>query len=508
MELKLEREHISGYDMVLNTGMHQEETLETIVPDACPDILRIVDAGGQVCLSGKNVYDGGLSVSGTVKGWVLYQPEDREDLCRVAVQLPFTAQVEVPGLKGRGQCVVTPCLRGMDARALNPRKMLVRADIGIVVQAFQPQEHMLCSGITCEDACAVQQRTREHMACITAAVEEKEFTFYDELRLTAGPAGRAEVLCVQAEAYCTESKVIGSKLLFKGEVALRIRYQVEGELCSMRCPMVFSQIMEVAQIGEEADCDLMMCITDIEYVPAGEDGRTINVTLELLGQAVVRDRHHITLLQDMYSTAYSMDVEQENYTVHRLLDSAVRSQSVRELLDTGGAVVKNVVDSTVTVCQIQQVREDNQLAITAELRVNLLYMNEQDKIESISRPITVSGRMDVLRTDVCLCRCQCPGEVFAVPAAGGVEVRFNVEFHCVIIRPQSVSVVTGASLGEPKGSRSVGQPSVVLRMAGPGEELWDVAKACCTTSERIRSANRLEGESLPMGKMLLIPSVR
>ena len=507
MELKLEMEHISGYEAVLDTVVSQEETLETIVPDACPDILRIVDAGGQICLSGKNVYDGGLSVSGTVKGWVLYQPEEREDLCRVAVQLPFTAQVEVPGLQGRGRCVVTPCLKSVDTRALNPRKMLVRADIGLAVQAFQPQEHVLCSAITCEEACAVQQRTRDHMACVTAVVEEKEFTFYDELRLSAGPAGRAEVLCVQAEAFCSESKVIGSKLIFKGEAVLRIRYQVEGELCSMRCPMAFSQIMEVSQLGEEAECDLSVCLTDLEYVSAGEDERTLNVTLELLGQAVVRDRQQMTLLQDVYSTAYDMDVEQGSYTVHRLLDGAVRSQGVRELLDIG-AMVKSVVDSSVTVCQVRQSREDDQVSVSADLKVDVLYMNEQDQLESASRTITVSGRMDVLRTDVCRCRCQCPGEVFAVPAAGGAEVRFNVEFQCVVTRPKSVSVVTGAKLGELRGIKQAGQPSVILRMAAPGEELWDIAKACCTTGEQIRSANRLEGDTLPAGQMLLIPSVR
>ena len=46
MELNLEREHINSYDMLLDTSVYQEETLETIMPDACPDILRIVDAGG------------------------------------------------------------------------------------------------------------------------------------------------------------------------------------------------------------------------------------------------------------------------------------------------------------------------------------------------------------------------------------------------------------------------------------------------------------------------------
>ncbi|MBE6973058.1 MAG: DUF3794 domain-containing protein [Ruminococcaceae bacterium] len=507
MELKLEWEHINGYEMLLDSGIYQEETLETIVPDACPDILRIVDAGGQICLSGKNVYDGGVSASGTVKGWVVYQPEGGDDLCRVAVQIPFDGQLEVPGLQSNGRCVLVPTLKRLDARALNPRKMLLRADIGIGVQAYANREQMLCSGITCGQECAVQQRTQTHIACVTAAVEEKEFTFYDEVRLAVGPSGRAEVLSVQADAYCTESKVIGSKLIFKGEAVLQIRYQVEGELCSMRCPMAFSQIMEITQTGDDAQCDLTMCVTDVEYTAAGEDGRTINVTLELLGQAVVRDRHNIILLQDVYSTTYDMQIGQEKYTVLQIVEDTMRPQSVRELLETGSAV-KNVVDCSVSVGQVRQNRESGQLAVSAELNVCVLYMNEQDQLEAVHRPLTVSGHLDIADGDRCVCRCQCPGEAFAVPGVGGVEVRFNVEFCCLTARAQEVGVVNSAKLGEPRESKGAGHPSVVLRMAAPGEELWDIAKTCGTTCEQIKKANCMDSDNLPCGQMLLIPSIR
>lgn len=507
MELNLEREHINSYDMVLDTSVYQEETLETIVPDACPDILRIVDAGGQVCLSGKNVYDGGVSVSGTIKAWVLYQPEERRDLCRVEVKLPFTVQTEVPGLHSQGRCVVTPCLRGLDARALNPRKMLVRADVGLALQAFQPREQALCRGISCQESAGIQQRTAQHVAYMTAAVQEKEFTFYDEVHLSVGPGGRAELLSAQADAWCTEAKVIGSKLIFKGEAVLQLRYQVEGELCSMRCPMAFSQIMEVAETGEEADCELAMCVTDVECALAGEDDRTLNVTLELLGQAVVRDRCPLTVLQDVYSTAHHMTVEQDTCSMHQMVENAVRPQSVRELLETGTAV-KNVIDAAVNVSQVRQNREDGQMVLSADLRLNILYLDEQKLPQTLNRILTVSGRLDLPSQCSCRCCCQCPGEVFAVPTAGGVEVRFNVEFHCLTTRQQAVSVVTGAKLGEPRGAQQGSQPSVVLRLAGPGEELWDIAKAYSTTQERILQANQMEGDALPTGQMLLIPSVR
>ena len=96
----------------------------------------------------------------------------------------------------------------------------------------------------------------------------------------------------------------------------------------------------------------------------------------------------------------------------------------------------------------------------------------------------------------------------AAPAAGGVEVRFTVEFHCLTTETSAVPAVTSAQLGEPRNAGEGVRPSVVLRMPAPGEELWDIAKAHGTTMEQILQANELEEEALPYGRMLLIPSTR
>ena len=45
--MEFERDTIISYETVAETTLCQEETLESIVPDACPDILRIVDVCGQ-----------------------------------------------------------------------------------------------------------------------------------------------------------------------------------------------------------------------------------------------------------------------------------------------------------------------------------------------------------------------------------------------------------------------------------------------------------------------------
>ena len=57
MELEFDRDVIQGYEVLADGTVCQEETLESIVPDACPDILRIVAVCGQAALNGKQARD-------------------------------------------------------------------------------------------------------------------------------------------------------------------------------------------------------------------------------------------------------------------------------------------------------------------------------------------------------------------------------------------------------------------------------------------------------------------
>ena len=63
MELELERTEWSGYDAVLDAAVCREETLEAIVPDACPDILRICDVEGAAYLAGKEAQEGRICLT-------------------------------------------------------------------------------------------------------------------------------------------------------------------------------------------------------------------------------------------------------------------------------------------------------------------------------------------------------------------------------------------------------------------------------------------------------------
>ncbi len=505
--MEFERDTIINYETAAEVTLCQEETLESIVPDACPDILRIVDVCGQATVSGKQAREGAAQVTGMVRASILYQPEGGGGLRRMEVGLPFTCQAEAPGLTERGTVLASPRLRGAEARALNPRKVLLRVDLAVDITACQPVERPVCIGVKDsgeEGLCQRQFRGENYQLC---AVQEKPFTFSDQVRLQ-GTGESPMLLAVRAQPVCTESKLIGSKLIFKGMVELYLLLQeAGGGLSASHESLPFSQIIEVAGAGEEGECQVEVEVASLQCDQLPGDGREMDVNLELLAQAQVYCRRPVTLLQDLYSTSSLMEVERENQRLCRLTEQSVRPQAVRELLETG-ELVRSVVDARLTLGQVRRNREGKELVLTTEGCVTVLYLDENELVQCVRRSLPVTCRLECPEGARCSCTCVCPGEVFAAPAAGGVEVRFTVEFHCLATETAEVPTVTSAQLGEARNAGEGQRPSVVLRMPSPGEELWDIAKAHGTTMEQILQANELEEDCLPTGRMLLIPSTR
>lgn len=506
MELEFDREVTHCYEVAASGTVCQEETLETIVPDACPDILRIVAVCAQATLNGKLARDGLAEASGSVRAVVLYQPEEGGGLRRLEAALPFTSQMDAPTLTQQGMVSACARVRGAEARALNPRKVLLRVDLAVEITAFQPTEHMCCQSVLESEEHKVEQMIAQAETYQLSAVQEKPFTFTDQIRLNGGQGEGMEVMACQAQPVCGECKLIGSKLIFKGTVELQLLVQeAGGALTPYRESMPFSQVMEIPGVGEGSECQMDLELTQFTCLPSGEDGRSVEVTLDVLAQAQVWCHRPMQLLQDLYSTAWETQVAREEHTLWKLLDQSSRAQNVRELLETG-SLPRSVVDSWVNLGEITQSREGNEVVLTGPALVTVLYLDEEENLQAFQRTLPLSCRVEAPAGAVCRCHLLCPGEVFATPAAGGLEVRFTAEFQFQLLQPQRALAVSSAVLGEPRGKQEGQQPSVVLRLAAPGETLWDIAKAYATTQHQILQANQLEEGSLPTGKMLLIPS--
>lgn len=508
MELEFERETLRCYELAADLTLCQEETLESIVPDACPDILHIADVCGQAMLGSRQAKEGLAVVTGTVRAAVLYRPEGGgPGLSRMEVSLPFTCQAEAPGLTEAGAVLARVRLKTAEARALNPRKILLRADLAVELTAWQPVERRVCCGAA--ECCgeSLCQRREQYSCCPVTAVGEKPFSVQTDLRLPAAQGESLQCLALQVQALCSEHKRIGSKLIFKGSLLLSCLLQnAAGGLTAQQEAVPFSQVMEAPE-GEDGGCDpILIQVADVKTEPDPEGG-TLRVTVELVAQGELRCRRTVTLLRDVYSTRCQMEVRTARQPLCLGNESFVRTVPVRELIDTERPI-RSVVSAWVALGSVTQGEEKGRTALSAQVCVSVLCLDEEEQVQTLTKTIPVPCPMDGLPAGAALrCRVFCPGEVFAAPVAGGMELRFSLEFRCLAVQCGEVSFVESAVLGEARGQEGR-RPSLVLRRAETGESLWDLAKQYGTTTERIAQANGLEGETPPAHRMLLIPGAR
>lgn len=508
MDLQLNRTELSGFDTAANTTLFSEETLECIVPDACPDVLRILDTSGLVCIKSKEAGEGRVELRGVIRASVLYLPDGEEGVRKVEVSIPFTCSSDVPGTRPGCPITISPRLLSADARLLNPRKLYLRAELAVGLEVFVPNTTLYSMGTQQNEALGVEQRQESCQAYLVTSVQEKPFTFSDDLPLPGSKPDLDEVLQQEVALLCTESKVIGNKLIFKGQVELTILYQgTDLSLNTASFELPFSQIMEVNEGGEEADCDLELFLTDLSCQTDGEDHRLLTVSIGILAQAILREEKRMELVSDLYSTIYTVECEEQEDVFHRLSERGVRRQSVRTVLEVPVGV-KSVLDCRLAIGMVSQSWSGATMTLSADVRAVILYLGEDDNLYTIARPIPTECQLELEPDCQCPCHCTCPGELFATPTSEGIEVRFPLDFYYRSETRRTVREISAARLDQEAPLDGSKRPSIVLRRLEAGEELWDIAKGYHTTIRDIMGANELSEESVPVGRLLLIPKKR
>ena len=328
MELELSKMPMEGYACPLETTLYQEETQESIVPDACPDISRVLCTEARAQVEHKECVEGKLECAGTVRVTVVYLPDGEDGPRHMELSIPFRCAAN--GSVGPGSIAgVDPRVTAAETRVLNPRKVLCRVELAVVCRGWSPREETLC--VPCEQtACALEQRVEELESDTAVAVCEKSFAFADDVTLPPSFPPAAELLGHRLELRCHEAKVIGSKLIFKGEAVLQCRYRtVENALALGRWELPFSQIIEAGEVEEECSCSLELTQRESQVTLSGDaEGRTLGVHMELHAQAVLFQQRPVRLFTDAYSLTHDLSVERESRTLTQLREEREVSSCV------------------------------------------------------------------------------------------------------------------------------------------------------------------------------------
>lgn len=504
MEFQFEPVTCEFLQEVLFAPISQEETGETIVPDSCPDVERVLDAFGSVVLRGKECRSGSASISGGVHAGVLYAPEDHSAPRTLHYYIPFTIRVDNSALTEQSQISVDCRVRSADARILNSRKVMVRVNLCGSVTGYEPATQELYHPEP-DQTGDLQLKPATYPVLRALATAEKPFSISEEVELPGGSPMR-ELCRSQMSTDIVESRIVGNKGVFKGNVSLRLLYLTEeGELCPWSCQLPFSQYVEFDKEYEDQELQVKLAVTDLTVEDANGQGRRLLAELQMLAQCTALGQEELEIVEDAFSLRHAFTPEWKELNAAGRLDRQRQSEVVRAAVQAPR--VKSVVDTQVFLDEPVARREGETVKIVAPMTASVLYRDEEGELQGAATRMEVACQTELAENCTCRPGACISGEAFAVPAGDGLEVRCTVDFTLDSLSAGALKTLCGGKIGDeplPEEER----PSVILRPAAPEDTLWSLAKQCRTTMASIRDANVLGEDEAVLSGMLLIPIVK
>jgi len=508
MDISLSGEKISWMKPVCGCRFTREETAEIIVPDTQPDILRVVCADGTPLLRGKDADAGRVTVSGVAEATVLYVPEDEKGVQKLEASIPFSASAENEEITP--ECLLTArvTLCSADARAVNPRKVVVRLELAYEIGCYLPSACTLFSAAESE---GVQLLPAEKEAELPSAVGEKTFVVTDELKLPAGAQPIAEMLLCTLQMTAEDCKSVGNKTLVKGTAQVRALYRADGgALCAASFSSPYSQIVETGTPGEAAAFDAGVMPTGFfvsRGVSAADGGAAYTMEVHAVAQCVAYCWSRLAYIADAYSTKFDLALTQDTVEF-----SAAPERTQGESEASGAIAAKDPSEPAAVSAKagsVSRTEKDGITTLTAGVGVTVVYTGVDGAPESAFRRIEASCELSAADGAAMEAFAEIGGEAAARVTPDGFDVSVPVRFTAQGSSRVSFTAVSAIGYDEEKPKETAGMPSLTVCRAAEGGSLWDLAKKFGSTTELIVSANALGDTAFPeTGSVLIIPRAR
>ena len=500
MELTLNQTVQNCYDIAFTQTLRKDEAADSVIPDSMPDVGEILSATGNILIRSKDVGEGRVRLEANVPVKVSYIPEEGEGYYAIEVNIPFYLSIEDEKISANSLCAADMKLLSLEAKLLNPRKINVRAEVLFSVVCYEP-ERQIYFGKPLQNTEGIYFLEQAAQTSHICAVSEKTFVITDEFSLPASISLADPVLSQKVQLQVDEIKNIGSKLVVKGNAKSSLLYCAEdGNPSSLEFTTVFSQIMDVDALPEEAFAAVNLLSSGIYYDLSGGNGQTGTMELHIVAQAVIRSSSEMKYLSDAYSNQYFIKVTTDVHPSQKILRPIVLKQTVKEQIPSISQVSELIQGSYVFGSA-----EFEAGTVSIPLDIWAYCQDSNGKLFMVARRIPIQFVLELPENQGLEITKINGQEFYLAPSTSGLELRLTVELNAILWSSETITYITGIAFDDNETMDLSSKPTLVIMKAGSQDDLWRIAKENVSTLEAIEQANGLEKLTTPWEKLLLIP---
>lgn len=509
MELTFSKQPVLLSELILDTDLEQAVECDLLLPDYCPDILKILRCEAQTNVTSAQVSGGKLNIGATSTVRVFYLGEGG-NIRSTEQQVTHARTVELKAAADAPVAEVTCQTRYLNCRAVNERRFEVRGALNLHCRVTNRREEQL---IADSNFTSLQMKKTicdisELVACVSKPAEVRE-----ELELGSGKPAVANIIRSCAHYRLLDYKIIAGKIITKGELLVHLLYQTteEGqppETMSYTLPV--SQILDVDKADEDSRCCLSVEVTSLELTVRSDldgESRTIGLQAGLCFHVALYRDKQVSLVEDCYCTEYALSMRAGSVTLQRLLRTVQENGVYQELVDMPEGLAR-ILDLW---CELEGVSTrlgEGALLVVMKLKICMFAATEDgagyfDRAgefeyaipleETVEEPIFTPA-VGILST------------AYSITPAEKIEVRVELSISGGLCSNRRLPVAEEIVLDttKPRGHEE-DDSGLIVYYAQAGEPVWDIAKRYNTSLAAIMEENALDGERLPDKRMLLIP---
>lgn len=472
----------------------QEQTLEIRLPDAYPDIGKVLSCWGQVMIRGKEWRSTSMGANGGVMVWVLYAPEDGTQLRVVDAWIPFQWRWDFPEAMEDGTILLCPVLSELDSRGISARKIMVRAVVSVCGDAMTKWKAETASAP--EMPGDVQLLTKSYPMELPVEAGEKQVTLEENLTM---PNENVKIMGYELLPMILELKVLGNRMVFRGTAKLSVTYMTEdGQIKHWDSEIPFSQYTELDKDYPPTASAWILPVTTALELETTEDG-SVQMHAGIAAQYVIYDRAVIDVVEDAFSPIRDVQIKTEELQLPSLLDTMTLDMVAE-------GKVEGELDNILAIYAVQEYPEllmdDHGIQVSIDGQFQGLCKDIDGQIYADFAPFKSKETIESdLENQVHLWP-GFPMESEMLLGGDCATLRCHYPITAQVYSGQKIPMVSELELGESK-EPDPNRPSIILKRAGD-EGIWLIAKSCGSTVAAIRQANHLDGEP-QKGQILLIP---
>jgi len=498
VEIKKQRINLAGniYDGQIKAGCQGS----IIVPDVKPDILKILQVDADAYLCDKTVEAGKVTLSGKVKVTALYLPEeDSSHLCALYGSFDFCEVIKKSEFE-QGMSITAFCdVEKVTYKLINSRKLGIEAQILINVQVSSSSPVEFVADIEGEDACCLLQNVK---VSSPAHYTEHSFRLEESFSLPVGKSEVGEILKGSVMIFEKEYKAISDKVVVKGRGVANILYLgTGGEVEYFSGEMPFTEVVDMPEILEDAECDISFEVGEAVY---GNDGACIEVGCDVICCVKSHCEQEISAVSDCYFLDSCESLHYAEFDNEEIVSRPEFSTVMKEIItrEAGMGDISGVYSAVAKPYLENVTVNGDKIQAQGKTVIYVLYTtdNPSSPVCSMKSEVPFSYIIDA-GCEGCdiLLKAECEHISTVICSADSVEVRCGIHISGKSVKKQKIRVISDAEKGEciPR------ECGILVYFAQKDDRVWDIAKRYRVKEEAVSSS--IDGCDICQGMKLIIP---